>query len=321
MKELNKKYTENKLDKTELNELRMLMNNTADDSLEKLLLDDWINNDSTDDGTLSEEKIKGIKTKIENQLVFNHSSNRSIKWWWAAAIVIPLLLSNLYFYIAGRHKEIPDVVVSTSEGEKANITLPDGTKVVLNGLSSISYSPNSYNEDERQVSLEGEAYFNVVKKASTPFVVFSDRVKLKVIGTKFNIINRKTSSNAEIFLENGKVCLMALQSSNEIILQPNQKAVLNKKLGVFLVNKECPRKVLSWMKGELYFSDTPLINVIKGLEKCYGLKITKLPDNINKDVFSGTLPSNNILEALNIIKGLYRISYLVSDSTIVLSSR
>ena len=321
MKELNKKYTDNKLDKTELKELRMQMNHTSDDSLEKLLLEDWLNDRSADAVDLSDDKIDELKAKIDNRLVFNQTFRRYNRWWWAAAIIIPLLLSNLYFYIESRHTDIPDMIVSTAKGEKANITLPDGTKVVLNGHSVISYSPDRYNNDERRVSLEGEAYFDVVKNAAVPFIVYSDGVKLKVLGTKFNIVNHKVNSDAEIFLEHGKVSLQALHSSNEIILEPNQKAVLNKKLGTFHVDKETPRRVLSWMKGELYFSDTPLQSVIKGLEQCYSVKITKLPISLSDDVFSGTLPTDDILEALNIIKGVYGLSYVVSDSTIVLSIR
>lgn len=322
MKELNKKYTGNKLDKTELKELRIKMNKTSDESLEQLMLDDWLNDPhSMEDENLSDDRIENLKAKIESKFILKKSSFRFNRWWWAAAIVVPFLLLNLYFYIGGKHSNIPDMIVSTFNGEKANITLPDGTKVVLNGHSVIKYSQNRYNEDERCVSLEGEAYFDVVKNASIPFIVYSDGVKLKVLGTKFNISNHKICSNAEIFLEQGKVYLEALHSSNEIILEPNQKAVLNKKLGTFKVNKENPRKVLSWMKGELYFSDTPLQGVINGLEKCYGVKITKLPDSLNKDVFSGTLPSNDILEALNIIKGVYGISYSLSDSTIILGYR
>ena len=213
------------------------------------------------------------------------------------------------------------MIVSTAKGEKANITLPDGTKVVINGESVIRYSPGRYNEEERGVSLEGEAYFDVVKNASVPFIVYSDGVKLKVLGTKFNIVNHKVNSDAEIFLEQGKVFLQALHSANAIILEPNQKAVLNKMTGTFQVDQEISRRALSWMKGELYFSDTPLQIVIKGLEKCYGVRIKQLPVSLNKDVFSGTLPTDDILEALNIIKGVYNLSYVVSDSTIVLSIR
>lgn len=321
MKELNKKYTDNKLEKAELKELRTQMNQTSDDALEEVLLEDWLNDGSADAVDLSEHKIDELKAKIDSRLVFNKSFRRYKRWWWAAAIIIPLLLSNLYFYFERERTEIPDMIVSTAKGEKANITLPDGTKVVLNGRSVISYSSDRFNHAERRISFEGEAYFDVAKNAGVPFIVYSDGVKLKVLGTKFNIVNHKENSDAEIFLEHGKVSLEALHSSNEIVLEPNQKAVLNKKLGTFNVDKETPRRVLSWMKGELYFSDTPLQSVIKGLEQCYSVKIEKLPNSLSNDVFSGTLPTHDILEALNIIKGLYGLSYVVSDSTIVLSLR
>jgi len=321
MKELNKKYSDNKLKKAELKELREQMNQTSDDALEEVLLEDWLNDESANVVDLSEHKIDELKAKIDSRLVFNKSFRRYNRWWWAAAIIIPLILSNLYFYFDSQRTETPDMIVSTDKGEKANITLPDGTKVVLNGRSVISYSSDRFNHAERRISFEGEAYFDVAKNPGVPFIVYSDGFKLKVLGTKFNIVNHKENSDAEIFLENGEVSLEALHSSNEIVLEPNQKAVLNKRLGTFNVDKETPRKVLSWMKGELYFSDTPLQSVIKGLEQCYNVKIEKLPNSLSNDVFSGTLPTDDILEALNIIKGLYGLSYVVSDSTIVLSIR
>lgn len=321
MKELHKKYVENHLTVTELQELRQQINAATDKDIEALLSHDWEQAESKET-TLPESQLQRMNAKINQTLVPQRSNNSFILSFYriAATILLPiLLLSTLYFYHESRPKATPNMAISTEKGERANITLPDGTKVMLNGKSRLTYSPSTFGSDERNVYFEGEAHFSVVKKTSMPFIVHTDNIQLRVMGTKFNVMDRKTRDDVEVFLEQGRVQVLSKQSQKQVDMMPNQKATLNKANGIFHIEKQTSRQSLSWMKGELYFVNTPLKEILRSLESCYLIHFKSLPAPLSNDLFSGTLPAKDLLEALNILKEAYKLSYIITDNTITFS--
>lgn len=322
MKKLHRKYVEDKLTAAELRELRQQINLVSDKEIGALLTDDW-EQDQCDETLFEETRLRLMKSELHQSLVFGKPHKRFLNNFYrvAAILLLPVLLfSTIYFYNESHPAEPPEIVVSTGRGERANITLPDGTKVVLNGESVLTYSSATFSKQERGVRFEGKAYFDVVKQSSIPFIVYTDNLELKVLGTKFNVVDYKKQGDVEVFLEQGRVRLRSLLSSKEVEMIPNQKAILYKKTGLFRIETETPRKSLSWMKGELYFADMSLEYVLQSLEKCYNIRFNKLPDTLQHDLFSGTLPSKDLLGALNIIKEAYGLSYIISDSIITFSS-
>lgn len=321
MKELHRKYIDNNLTAAELRELRQQMNLVPDKEVETLLTNDW--EQDLCDGTLLEEaQLRKMKTVLHQTLDFAKPQKRFLNIFYrvAAILLLPILLfSTIYFYNESHPTGSPEIIVSTGKGERATIALPDGTKVVLNEESMLAYSSATFSKQERGVRFEGEAHFDVVKQNSIPFIVYTDNLELKVLGTKFNVMDHKKQDEVEVFLEQGRVRLRSLLSLKEVEMIPNHKAILCKKTGLFKIETEPPRKSLSWMKGELYFADMPLERVLQSLEKCYNIRFKKLPDTLQRDLFSGTLPSKNLLEALNIIKEAYGLSYIVSDNIITFS--
>ena len=162
MNTLEEKYIHNELTAEELKQLRQEVLQLSDESIAATMQDHWMN-DEIDTTTVPVSRLDQIKNRI------NTSSFSSNSYSWlrrtvqiAAAIIIPLLiLSTLYLYRENKSLGTNEMIVSTNLGERANITLPDGTHVTLNAESKLKYVPQTFNKSERLIHFEGEAYFDV----------------------------------------------------------------------------------------------------------------------------------------------------------------
>lgn len=312
MEQLETKYRQNNLTQEELLELRRLVNGSSDAEIERSLYKNW-ENTSFDEKNIPTERLDMIKEKIDEAITPNYLFTllRRITQV-AAAVLIPLFMfTTLYFYKESRTISAEEMVVSASKGERANITLPDGTKVAINSESFLTYSPQNYNKSERRINFEGEAFFDVAKKESVPFIINTKDLAVKVLGTKFNLLARKKNETIELVLEEGHVLLSSSKEEKELFA--NQKATLDRLTGTIRISSESiPKMASAWKAGELIFGNARLKDVLKALESSYGviIHIASSPD-INNDLFSGTITTGNLLEALEIIKHSYHLNYTV----------
>ncbi len=185
-----------------------------------------------------------------------------------------------------------EMIVTTAIGEKANIILPDGTRVKLNSDSRLSYIPKSYNKGMRQINFSGEGYFDVSKDKERPFKIDAEGLKVKVLGTKFNLSVRKDNENAELFLETGKVMFSSLLKNKAVILSPNQELTMNQTTGEISVKNVYHNVVSAWTRNEMIFRNAPFSLVVKSIEKTYNVKINLKLKNDSMDLFTGALVTN-----------------------------
>lgn len=189
------------------------------------------------------------------------------------------------------------------------VELPDGTAVYLNSNSELSYNKAFVNNGVRQVSLKGEAFFDVARDESHPFIINANHSFIKVLGTSFNV-NAK-SNNVEVVVKTGKVEVYNKNKSIEhVILLPGDKAVLD---NTSEISKSTNKKdnYLGWLDRKLVFKAMPLDEVITDLEDTYhtdinindtsiaSLKITSTFDN---DSLEDILQSIALTFDLNIVK-------------------
>ena len=114
-----------------------------------------------------------------------------------------------------------EVVFSSPSGQRANLTLPDGTEVYLNSRSTISYK-QSFGKENRELSFSGEGFFKVAKKKESPFIIHSNGLKIRVLGTTFNLYNYDSEEYAEVALVEG--CVQVNTDDNQVVhLLPNEK--------------------------------------------------------------------------------------------------
>lgn len=336
MIELNKKYKANTINNSELVELKKRSKLLTDKQLSLHLEHEWelFQNETIKNDKLTEKSLYNIKKRVSRQIK-ESSSKRFLKnsfstaklhkrmMQFAAILILPLLLiSTLYFYNETKILESADMIVSTGKGEFANITLPDGTKVVLNSESTLSYVPHLFNKKSRSISFEGEAYFNVSKKdKENPFSIKTTDIDVTVLGTKFNLLARNVSKNVSLSLEEGKVLFTSLRTGENKILIPNQIANLLKSTGKINVTDLSDTNIASWRDKKSTFRNTPFKDIISYIERNYGVKIDfdKNMPTI-QDHFSGVIPSNNLIEAIQIIEVTYYLKSTINGNKVVLFS-
>ncbi len=173
-------------------------------------------------------------------------------------------------------------------GMRSDVFLSDGTHVFLNSGSKFSY-PDKFEGHTRKVYLSGEAFLEVNKDNKRPFYVYTNDVRVKVMGTSFNVSSYTNDQTVQVVLVEGKVNIKKnnlLSQSMDIL--PGERAVFNKKTEVLTKGKVDIKLYTSWIHGYLVFEKAPITDVAKKLERYYKRKITVSKD-IRKITFSGKL--------------------------------
>ena len=170
--------------------------------------------------------------------------------------------------IAMVHKQNP-------AGQKSKIFLPDGSEVWLNAESTISY-PEKFSDSTREVSLEGEAFFNVIKNPDKPFSVTAGDVVTTVLGTAFNINAYNNDHNAYIALLSGKVKVDISSNfeSQEIYLEPGEGIIFNRSSRQTIKEEFDEDLVMGWKDGKIKFNEASLEEVVSTLSRWYGVTIS-----------------------------------------------
>ncbi|MEL1239523.1 FecR family protein [Flavobacterium flavipallidum] len=203
--------------------------------------------------------------------------------------------------------------LSTPLGGQYNIILGDGTKVFLNAVSSIKY-PTQFNGDKRIVELEGEAYFEVSKNKSKPFIVKCGNQMVEVLGTHFNIHNYNDEKFVKTTLLEGSV---AVSHGNErVVLKPGQQSNVSGTLGKIQVKEVDTDLAVAWKNGRFKFDNADLKTVMKQLERWYGIKV-EYRGNVSDVRFNGgTFMNKNLSEVLKVLE-LSNIKFKVEGKTII----
>ena len=153
------------------------------------------------------------------------------------------------------------------------IRLPDGTSVTLNHFSSLTY-PEKFKGKERQVVLNGEAYFEVFKDKVHPFIVKAEAVHIEVLGTHFNVNAYRNNPSITTTLLEGSVAVSNDDHTMQMILKPNEIAIYNKEKKTFtrkfLANAN---EEIAWCSGEMIFNHLPLQEIVRRLSNSFGVSI------------------------------------------------
>ena len=204
----------------------------------------------------------------------------------------------------------PEILITSAFGERREIILPDQSVVVLNGNSSIRYSEWNENED-RNVWLEGEAYFSVVHTANNNrFVVNTiDSLTVEVLGTKFAVSNRMGQTN--VVLREGKVRLE--KASYTCIMKPNEMASYSKSQKTFFKQTVDADQKISWKDNLLVFEDESLQGVADRLKASHGLIIRFKNESDAREIFNGSIPGDSVELLFEKIETLYHLQVKRND--------
>ena len=215
------------------------------------------------------------------------------------------------------------MVVEAPLGSKTRLYLPDGTLVWLNAGSTITYS-QGFGVEERKLKLSGEGYFEVTRNKQLPFEITTKELQLKVLGTKFNFRNYPEDEEVSVSLLEGKVCLRNYLKNDALCyLEPDQKAILNKKNGKLMVSASEARYTAEWTNGFLFFDEELLPDIIKELERSYNVKIHIEDESLKTFRFYGNFvrKEQTIQEILEMLASTGKLEYRIEGKTVRLSSR
>jgi ferric-dicitrate binding protein FerR (iron transport regulator) len=185
----------------------------------------------------------------------------------------------------------------TGIGEKKKVTLEDGSVVWLNAQSKLTY-PVSFQTNSREVSLDGEAYFEIFRDTERPFTVGTGQIKTRVHGTTFNIKAYQTDPAVSVTVLTGKVEVSSAESAIQIVRNQQVKYMngnIYKEVDIDAVAQ------IAWRNGKLQLRNTPLSDVIKTLERNYPVRITynaSLSDCLVHADFDAETPLENVMEML-----------------------
>ncbi len=187
-------------------------------------------------------------------------------------------------------EKVQRFTISTPMGGTYKVRLPDGSEVWLNAGSSLTYDPAS-NEQQRtrNVELSGEAYFEVAKDTQHPFIVTTEKQKLEVLGTHFNISAYKDERSVMTTLIEGSVKVSPLKSvgtpTKSVILRPNQQSVVNS-AGLHVRSVD-PADLIAWKNGEFFFINEELESIMRKVARWYNVEVIYTDQGLRNKVFSG----------------------------------
>ena len=188
-----------------------------------------------------------------------------------------------------------------TENNTETIILPDVSKVTLNAYSNVQYKKH-FRKDLRKISLEGEAFFEVEKDASRPFVILVDGVEVKVLGTSFNVKAYKDNSEIEVIVSTGQVALTRPGETPEsIILKPGNKGIFSRSDQSLTISRDIDRNYLAWKTRSLVFEDQSLIEVVQILNRVYNSRITVTSDSLKNARITSSFNNQTLDAILNVL--------------------
>lgn len=162
-------------------------------------------------------------------------------------------------------------ILNVPRGMNKKLELPDGTQVWLNAESQLEYPETFEGQERRVVRLKGEAYFEVAKDATHPFIVETDLLETQVLGTAFNV-RAYSPEDAHVTLVEGSVKVSDARHKKEILMKPGQNATLQQ-TGNFTINEVEAKAYNSWAEGQFYFDNTELVEIMRELGRWYNINI------------------------------------------------
>ncbi len=257
-------------------------------------------------------RVPNVESETNYDVISTHLNSRNkviklnlVRTFLKIAAVLAVVVAG-YLYIDSLGTSI-----QTKVSEKHTFLLPDNSEVALNSNSSIEYNENSWN-DQRELTLNGEAYFNVTKGSS--FSVKTPSGIVTVLGTQFNVYSR-----GDKFLVNCYEGLVSVAYNDTLITLP-AGTQLNLENGLMKNHSKINRTSPNWIASESSFDDATLQDVLKELEIQYPITITTEVSNVNNR-FTGSFTHKNLNLALKSICDPLKLTYTIREESVTIYAK
>lgn len=260
---------------------------------------------------VSDKKLSGSHTRRKNHF--------SRKLFSAAAVLLIAAVAVLYLFETDflQGDGVSYQIVETRRGERQSIRLSDGSEVILNHESRLSI-PENFSETNRQLMLEGEAWFDVVPDSSQPFVVTGTNSLVKVLGTSFVVESYPGEEKTRVVVEEGRVSLGSLndEEAEERIIEKNQAGMFVSGGEVELEDIPDPGLYTSWKVGTLIFENTPFEEVTRRMERWYDIHCIIADPEIREENFTSVFEDEPLYQVLDVIALSMDVVYEIEDDTV-----
>jgi transmembrane sensor len=277
--------------------------------------------------TVSKEIQENNWKKVEDAIT-TETPVRTINWFKSIAVAasVVLMVTAGVWYLTTGSTNNDNNIYKTSFAQTKKITLPDGSKVTLNANSELKLSTDWSDKGERQVWLEGEAFFEVEKKLAThqKFIVHTKDIDVEVLGTKFNVNTRH--EKAIVSLEEGKIKLLLngetksilkKKYKNEVVeMKPGEVVKLDTASGISLVAEQNVNFHSGWIRNEFHFNNTSLKDISILIKDTYGYTMMVEDEQLMTRTISGDLRANNLQELVDVLTIAFKLKMTVENKII-----
>jgi transmembrane sensor len=279
------------------------------------------------------------------------------KYMLPLAFIIILIAAGIYIFYPSQKAVVdsPQVAastqseISTNNGSRTRVSLPDGTQVWLNAESKISYQ-TPFNQNIREVHLTGEAYFDVAHDQNRPFIVHTSGIDIKVLGTVFTVKSYPSDNTIEATLLRGSIEVLKRDDPNgsRVILRPSQKLVFNKQQQTETIRppgadaKPSPEKIIrsgimvttlpknkpdslrketSWVYNKLVFDGDRFDELAVKIERWYNVHIIFNNERVKQYRFKGVFEDESVQQALDALKLTAKFTYRIDGNEIEIDNK
>ncbi|WP_298733586.1 FecR family protein [uncultured Chitinophaga sp.] len=230
----------------------------------------------------------------------------------AAGVHVVKLDSGLIAY-QGNSDLVEYHQLSTPRGGQFRITLPDGTGVWLNSVSSLRF-PNTFTGSSREVELSGEAYFEVAQQPGQPFIVKAGAVKVQVLGTSFDLMAYEDEAAIRTTVLTGAVSVQAEKAATT--LGPGTQASLYDNSTAFTISRPNVEEIIAWKNGQFWFGKTNIRSIMRQLTRWYDMQVV-YQGNVENIYFEGVLSKKGTAaELLDAIAATGEVHFKITGSTV-----
>ena len=232
---------------------------------------------------------------------------------FAAILLIPLLIGGIYLLVQNSNRSTTYAEIVSPQGTRVQFTLPDGSKGYLNGGSKLKFPVNF--SDNRNINLNGEAYFEVAKNKKLPFTVKTKYADVLVFGTKFDVCAYESDPEVLTTLEEGSVRVFNKTGRTYAMLDPGEQNIVNTNSGDMKNTPVNTKLYTSWKEETLRFSNSPFDEVVKKMERWYGVKIILDKSLKYSENYTFTIRTESLRELLQLLSLTTHMSFKIDNDT------
>lgn len=259
------------------------------------------------------------QTEIVREKTTKRISFRPFLRYAAVVVGVGLLTFSAMKYIEINQLPV-DQVLTVEDGERAKIVLADGSEIWLNSNTRITY-PDNFNRTNREIKLSGEAYFKVAKNKDLPFVINTQNIEVKVVGTEFNVRSYDDDNTIDVQVVEGKVLVKPDNGeADSHTLTANEMLTFNKVSSSFS-EYSFDSDLENWREGKYLFKNRTLKEIIRQLERIYAVEFIVKDKSLLDEVYYGEINmKDSISKIMEIISINDRFIYEINNKQIIISN-